>query len=811
MVTPNRTRSLAIILLLLTTATIRPWGVQAQSRRPSAPRIPAAVAAHAQAHGSARVIVGLDVAYTPEQFLGRSAAQSQRSSIARAQSAVLGRVLRAKPSSIRRFSSIPFLAIEVDETDLQTLAASPEVTDIQIDAVSAPTLAESTPLIGATRAWSAGYTGAGWTVAVLDTGIDSTHPFLAGKVVSEACYSTAVDGRSDNLCPMGITGTLPGSGGPCPIAGCQHGTQVAGIVAGKGDAFSGVARDASLISVQVFSSFYTAADCASQMMTPCVLSYTSDQILGLERIYALRESYHIAAVNMSLGGELFQSPCDSEPMKAIIDQLRAAGIATVIASGNGGSTTALSAPACISSAISVASTTDGTTGPPDLVSSFSNTNQFLSLFAPGEVIKSSIPGGGFANSLGTSLATPHVAGAWAILKSRRPSATVTEILDALVETGTPILDSRNGIVKPRINVDAAFQAIPLARPCTYTVNPTQLTVGGIAGTASVTVTTDAECSWSAISQSSFAVVVGPQTQTSSHTVTIDYAANPTRGIRQGTLQIAGTTVTITQRAAQPDLSGDGRADIFWQNRADGGLVTWSLDNWVVTSSAWLGIDHVNDTNWRVVGSGDLNGDGHVDLVWRHQIDGWLVAWFLSGTQLISSEFLSIPKVDDLNWNVEAVGDIDGDGKADLIWREKQHGWLVAWLMDAARVANPVWLSIPEVADTNWQIAGAGDTNGDGYADLIWQNQSDGALVVWSMKGKDIIASHFLSVDHVSDTNWHIRGVGDADGDGEADLIWQNDADGRLAIWLLDDYNVFGGRMLSIDRVADLNWRIVGPG
>jgi len=427
----TRIRCLPLVVVLITGAVCGETAASAQSRGRSGPPIPPAVTARARERGSARVIVGLNLPYIAESQLGSSRVRSQRESIARLQNAVLQRVFRANPASIRRFSSIPYLALDVDEGDLQALAAAPEVAQIQIDRVAAPTLAESTPLIGATRAWATGYTGAGWTVAVLDTGVDSSHPFLADKVVSEACYSSTVADRSTTMCPSGDTNsTLPGAGGPCPLPGCEHGTHVAGIAAGKGSTFSGVAPDATIISIQVFSAFTTSADCYPRP-TPCLLSYTSDQILGLERVYDLKSSYNIAAVNMSLGGDLYTSPCDSDAMKTVIDELRTVRIPTVIASGNDGSPVALSSPACISTAISVGSTTDGTNRPADIVSSFSNSNQYLSLFAPGETILSSIPGGGFAAMNGTSMAAPHVSGAWALMKSKRPSASVSDILNEI--------------------------------------------------------------------------------------------------------------------------------------------------------------------------------------------------------------------------------------------------------------------------------------------------------------------------------------------------------------------------------------------
>jgi hypothetical protein len=155
-----------------------------------------------------------------------------------------------------------------------------------------------------------------------------------------------------------------------------------------------------------------------------------------------------------VGAAKFTSPCDEQEAarKAAIDNLRSVGIATIAASGNDGFTDGINAPACISTAVSVGSTTKA-----DIVSSFSNSASFLSLLAPGQSITSSVPGGAFAPGSGTSFAVPHVAGAWAVLKQKKPTATVTEVLDALTSTGLPITDPKNGIVKPRIRVNQALQ------------------------------------------------------------------------------------------------------------------------------------------------------------------------------------------------------------------------------------------------------------------------------------------------------------------------------------------------------------------
>lgn len=429
-----------------------------------------ALVAQAQTRGHARVIVGVRLAtYQPEGQLNARAAEMQRASIAQTQDALLDQLAAYNVRVTRRFTTIPYLALEVNANALQALARATNVTSLHEDKPRAPTLSQSIVVVGATSAWASGYTGAGQTVAILDTGVDKWHSFLWGKVVSEACYSTnAASWGSSSVCPGGVSeSTAPDSGMYCDlgIAGCWHGTHVAGIAAGRdpgGLGFSGVARDANIIAIQVFSRFNNPSDCNP---SPCALAWDSDIIKGLERVYALRNIYPIAAANLSLGGwPLYTSPCDTAfpAYKSAIDNLRSVGIATVIASGNDGSSNAISPPACVSSAISVGSTRDGGVGatPVDTVSSFSNSASFLSLLAPGEIIYASFPQNLYGNASGTSMAAPHVTGAWAILKQRLPVSTVEQILAALTSTGVPVYDSRNGITKPRIRINAALYQLP---------------------------------------------------------------------------------------------------------------------------------------------------------------------------------------------------------------------------------------------------------------------------------------------------------------------------------------------------------------
>lgn len=453
----------------------------------------------AQDRGSVRLIVGVRTAFAPEGELGVTEAAVQRDDIVRIQTAVLDRLeaTHGVKTEAYLFDTVPFLVLEARREELDTLTADNNVISLEEDELYATTLAESSPLIGATAAGTAGYTGSGQHVAILDTGVDKTHPFLSGRVVSEACYSSTVaaDG-STTVCPGGVTeSTASGSGVNCG-SGCDHGTHVAGIVAGTNGSIRGVAPGANLIAVQVFSRF--PASYSSCGGTSCVLTYTSDQIKGLQRVYALRGTYNIASVNMSLGGGRYydQASCDSakSSTKAAIDNLRSVGIATVISSGNNSYTDSMGAPGCISTAVSVGSTWDAggqsfsnstcteSSSTVNKVACYSNSASFLNLLAPGSRIYSSIPGSTYSNYHGTSMAAPQVAGAWALLKQASTGISVADALSALTTTGVSVTDYRNSIVKKRINLVAALATLAPAATYTLTVNSSGAT--GVAISAS---------------------------------------------------------------------------------------------------------------------------------------------------------------------------------------------------------------------------------------------------------------------------------------------------------------------------------------
>jgi subtilisin family serine protease len=415
----------------------------------------------ARTTGSAAVIVHLDVPFAPEGRLGsQAAADQQRRDIAMRQDQVIAGVARFDHTNLKRFQTVPYLALHMDAAGLEYLASRQDVVEIIEDSIEDIDLATSTVNVGATNAWADGYTGAGFAVATIDTGVAAAHAFFGGRVVAEACFSTT-SGTSLSTCPNGAnTQTGAGAATPPPsnVSGFDHGTHVAGITAGASQAFSGVAPGASVIAVNVFSRYNNQSDCG-QNPAPCVRAFNSDVMAGLEYVYSLRNQYQIASANMSLGGGRFYAPCPGDSRELIAQNLKAVGIATVSSSGNAGYTDSEGAPSCAPSIISVGSTQNVPRGSTtESISTFSNSVGFMDFWAPGAAIRSSVPNGGFANLQGTSMSSPHLAGAYAVFRSAHPDMSVDQITGFMKAAGRMLTDTRNSVRLPRLQLEDAIYA-----------------------------------------------------------------------------------------------------------------------------------------------------------------------------------------------------------------------------------------------------------------------------------------------------------------------------------------------------------------
>jgi subtilisin family serine protease len=307
------------------------------------------------------------------------------------------------------------VALEVDSEALRRASASEVVGPVSADTPLEVFLDDSTEVVGARRAWQADLDGSGSRIAVIDSGVDATHPTFVGAVDGDAegCF---VSWDAEHKCGPTRTAdsaTGPGAAAPCTGSNCAHGTHVASIAAGRGGlgAPPGVAPGAELVPLRIFG-----VDPADDRMKAA----TSDLVAALDHIIAEDAIEPIHVVNLSLGAGAFAPGCvpptsqpdlvaASERITTLIDDRN---VAVVAATGNGGLYRQSSFPACLEGVVPVVAV-----GSFDIVADFSNSVDALA--APGVDVLAAVPGGATRMS-GTSMAAPHVSGAIAIVNQADP-------------------------------------------------------------------------------------------------------------------------------------------------------------------------------------------------------------------------------------------------------------------------------------------------------------------------------------------------------------------------------------------------------
>jgi hypothetical protein len=256
------------------------------------------------------------------------------------------------------------------------------------------------------------------------------------------------------------------------------------------------------------------------------------------------------------------------------------------------------------------------------------------------------------------------------------------------------------------------------------------------------------------------------------TVNITNVAEPfTGGFRTGAANY-GAQGLHWQVQGTGDLNGDGTADILWRDTSTGELTAWFMQNGQHVGAASYGI---HGLQWRVQGIGDLNGDGTADILWRDTSTGEVTAWFMQNGAHVDGASYGIHGP---QWQVQASGDLTGDGTSDILWRDTSTGQATAWLMTGgAHGADRNY----GIHGLQWQVQDVGDLNGDGMADIFWRSIANGQATAWMMQDAVRSGDRDYGIHSLS---WQEQALGDFNNDGSADVLWRNLASGEATSWLL---------------------------
>ncbi|MGI0491461.1 Calx-beta domain-containing protein [Alkalinema pantanalense CENA528] len=299
-------------------------------------------------------------------------------------------------------------------------------------------------------------------------------------------------------------------------------------------------------------------------------------------------------------------------------------------------------------------------------------------------------------------------------------------------------------------------------------------------------------------------VVGDSKFEADETFTVRLSS-PSNGILNSSATIATGTILNDDNAGMgTNLSVDGKTDVFWRNTNTGDVIFWQMNQGPSVMQYALN-QVMSDPNWEVRGTADFDGDGDADILWRNSFTGANQIWRMNGTTF--GEAIALPSVTDTNWTIEGIGNFTGiAGHQDILWRQKQSGIVQVWAMNGVTLVKGY--SVFTIGNGDWVVEGTGDLNGDGVTDVVWRNQRTGAMTDWLINA-DASGVRFQSVDLLSvpDLAWKVAGIADFNGDRKPDILWRNYRTGENDIWIMNN-----GRYVSsthLLKVPEASWVIKG--
>lgn len=267
------------------------------------------------------------------------------------------------------------------------------------------------------------------------------------------------------------------------------------------------------------------------------------------------------------------------------------------------------------------------------------------------------------------------------------------------------------------------------------------------------------------------------------------------------IQVSPRNSTSTNYSLSVNGSVDFNSDVLWRETSSGNIYYWKMNGTSFTGTSFLG----NAGSYQMVGTYDLDNDGYSDIVFQDSSNNF-ATWYTNNNGIKSFVTGTVGT----NERIKGAGDFNGDGNGDLVIHNSVSGEVKFWYGDGTIRSTPAGLDKIGFNVLGFDIQAVGDFNGDGKSDLAWRETSGpgiGKVSIWNLDGNNLVSAGYAFNGTAIGSEWQIRGTGDFNKDGKSDLTWFNSNEQKSYYWILNNNTLVSSGQFGVQ--VPTGWESLG--